>query len=86
MSDDFLALNGIDAVTGDYLLKLTEADIVKIAKGEEWDVNQNPLLYALNSRIANDDDHFGVTGGLMRLIWLRRDGELFLPITKILLS
>jgi hypothetical protein len=56
MSDDFLALNGIDAVTGDYLLKLTEADIVKIAKGEEWDVNQDPLLYALNKRNYDEEN------------------------------
>jgi len=56
MSDDFLALNGINAVTGDYLLKLTEADIVKIAKGEEWENDKNPLLYALNNRNRNEED------------------------------
>lgn len=63
---EFIASNGINANTGEYLLQLTPEQVSKIAQGEPWDGdNPTPHLYSLLKRHSDDtNDHFAPKFGI----------------------
>ncbi|MBX9253026.1 hypothetical protein H1Q63_03475 [Desmonostoc muscorum CCALA 125] len=63
---NFIIPNGINATTGEYLLKLTPEQISKIAQGEPWDRdNPSPHLSSLLKRHSDDtNDHFAPKFGI----------------------